>query len=76
MPAHSVVCYVLENDVSVVSNLSGQVVNVICPEYSRLTHACRLKERESGISSLVFRRVVDRVVKVRTIYCEFAKPRI
>ncbi len=75
MSASSVHCYVLGGDVSVVSDLQGNVTNVVCPEFARLTHGCLKKNRESGLIGLVVRKTLDQAVGTRSAYCEFAEPK-
>jgi hypothetical protein len=61
--------------VSVVSDLSGNVTNVVCPEFLRLNHACLKKSRESSLVGLFVKKLADVTTGTRGSYCEFARPR-
>jgi hypothetical protein len=74
MSASAVRCHVLEGDVSVISDLDGNVTNVVCPEFNRLTHNCLLKFRRMGLVGKIAANAVDAASGVtRLIGCEFAK---
>jgi hypothetical protein len=76
MSASSVHCYVLGGDVSVISDLNGNVTNVVCPEFVRITHGCLKKNRESsGFIAVVLKKVSDQAIGTRGSYCEFAEPK-
>jgi hypothetical protein len=74
MSASTVMCHVLNRNVSVVSNLEGKITNVICPEYERVTHACKLKHNVSGFFGNVMKGLTDRLIGTREKYCEFSEP--
>ena len=75
MSASTVHCHVLGGDVSVVSDLAGNVTNVVCPEFLRLNHACLKKNRESSFVGLALKKLADLTTGTRGSYCEFARPR-
>lgn len=74
-------CYVLGSEVSLVSDLNGQVKNIICPHYLRMTGTCMLRIQETAeesgggfIASLlltVAKKLADRNLGTRANYCEF-----
>lgn len=74
MSASTVKCYVLGGDVTVVSDLTGNVTNVICPEFFRLSHRCEKKTRELGTGLGLAARAADLLTGSRAIYCEFGNP--
>jgi hypothetical protein len=71
MGASTVRCHVLGDDVTVVTDLAGQVVNVICPKFSRPTYNCKKKLEDVGVLGVVVRRVVDRTTGSKVVVCEF-----
>ena len=56
------------------SDLNGNVTNVVCPMYSRMTRGC-LKKVESNPSPFVIalKKLGDQLFDVRLNYCEFIK---
>lgn len=74
MSASTCFCYVLDGDVTVVSDLSGSVTNVVCPEFFRLSHRCMKKTRDFGFWSGAAARAADLVTGSRGIFCEFGDP--
>ena len=74
MGATTVRCYVLGGDVSVVSEFDGTVVNVICPEFNRITYNCNRKTGGAGFLGQVFGRVADRTTGTKAVACEFIDP--
>jgi hypothetical protein len=74
MSAATVFCYVLNGNVSVVSDLGGQVTNVVCPHFVRLSHRCQLKDGNLGFFGGIVARASDIALGSRAIYCEFGDP--
>jgi hypothetical protein len=74
MSANSVHCHVLGGQVTVITDLAGNVTNVVCPEFSRLTHACRIKTSQQGLTGMFFAKLADRLAGTRANYCEFGNP--
>ena len=75
MPAETVYCHVLQGNVSVVSNINGQITNVICPKFYRIYYSCDLKDKDHGFISGTLARVTDRFAGTRHVYCEFTGPK-
>ena len=76
MSTNSVYCHILGSTVSVVSDLNGNVTNVICPEFNRLTHDCLIKHRGLGYIGTVVARFIDTgKAKTKAVVCEFAEAR-
>ena len=74
MSANSIYCHILGANVSVVSSLNGEVTNVICPQFSRMTHGCLLKFNEAGGSlGYAARRAADQLVDTRGAHWEFVE---
>jgi hypothetical protein len=74
MSASTVYCHVLSGNVTVVTDLDGNVTNVVCPEFYRITHACQKKRGDSGFFANVLKVVVDKATDSRVHYCEFGDP--
>ena len=75
MPASTVRCHVLDGEVTVVTDLAGNVTNVVCPQFSRMTHGCLKKNRELGIWKIMLAKGMDRATgTTRAAYCEFGNP--
>ena len=76
MSTSSVRCYVLGDDVGVVSDLNGKVTNVICPHFIRLNHMCALKAQQTdGALETAIGSILDRHAGTRTLFCEFTEPK-
>ncbi len=43
MSASQVHCFVLDGQVSIVSDLNGNVTNVVCPMFDRVDYTCQIK---------------------------------
>jgi hypothetical protein len=72
MSASTVHCYVLGDNVSVVSDLNGKVTNVVCPMYVRLTRGCLKKvEEDPSTLAVIIKKGIDHLTGSRTNYCEF-----
>ena len=69
MPAEQVYCYVVEDNVTVVTDIDGDVKNVVCPEFSRTTYRCGVKD--TGIIRGTIKMVLDQYLDTRSYYCEF-----
>ena len=74
MSATTVYCHVLQGNVTVVDDLNGNVKNVVCPQFNRVTHGCYLKSGDVGFLGNVLRKVVDKAIDTRASYCEFGDP--
>lgn len=74
MSANTVYCHVLEGNVAVVSDLTGNITNVVCPEFVCLTHGCLKKNRELGTVGMILGKALDIVTGSRAEYCEFGNP--
>lgn len=74
MSANTVYCHVLGGNVTVVSDLNGQVTNVVCPMFYRITHGCQKKNEETGLLGLIARKFADNAAGSRLAYCEFGNP--
>jgi hypothetical protein len=76
MPSSSTYCYVLDGDVGIVSDLSGNVTNVICSEFFRPTHTCWKKRHElgGGIIKGTLAKLLDQATGSRVNFCEFTGP--
>jgi hypothetical protein len=58
-------CCVLQKNVTRVTNLEGEIVSVICPEFQVSTGICRLKEHafQDGLLSELLRRVDENAIE-------------
>ena len=74
MGASTVRCHILGDDVTVVTDLAGQVVNVVCPEFHRLTYNCGRKLAGSGMLGIFLSRLADRTMGSKAVACEFIDP--
>lgn len=74
MTASTVFCYVLEGNITVVTNINGEITNIVCPHFYRLTHGCNLKNQDSGFIERVLKKMTDQALNTRSIYCEFGDP--
>ena len=74
MSTSTVYCYELVGDIAIVSSIDGQVTNVVCPKFDRLTFGCEIKTMRLGFFSAVAGRVPDRALGTRTVCCEFTDP--
>lgn len=48
MSANTVYCHILKDNVTVVTNLNGDVTNIVCPEFWRFNHGCQKKTESLG----------------------------
>ncbi len=71
MSANTVYCHILEKKISVVADLNGNVTNVICPEFNRLTHTCFMKSKDSSFMNNLLNKLSDQMIGSRYNYCEF-----
>ena len=73
MSAAQVQCHVINDQVSVVSDLAGKVTNVVCPQFDRVTFACMAKPG-TATTGLAFGigRIMDRLAGTKNSTCEFA----
>lgn len=74
MSTSTVHCHILGGNVSVVSDLNGNVTNVICPEFLRINHMCMIKMREAEGVAGGLGAILDRLAGTRTVFCEFTEP--
>jgi hypothetical protein len=74
MSTNTVYCYVLKGNVTVVSDLNGNVTNVICPKFVRVSHGCLIKSGESGFISGTLKKVADNLLGTKANSCEFTDP--
>ncbi len=74
MPANTVHCHVLNGNVTIVSDLNGNVTNVICPELRRITNGCKAKRRNAGFVGSLLGIYSDQTHGTRHAYCEFLEP--
>ncbi len=75
MSTSTVYCYVLEDNISVVSDLKGNVTNVVCPQFNRITFVCNIKKQEKGFLTQVLSRGLDKYAGTKITHCEFADPK-
>jgi hypothetical protein len=74
MSADSVRCHILEDNVTIVSDASGKVTNVVCPHFWRLTHGCQIKRDSVGFLTYFAGKVADKLTGTRAAHCEFGEP--
>lgn len=74
MSATTVFCHILGGNVTVITDLNGNVTNVVCPKFFRVTHGCEKKSEGQGFLKGVLGRVVDKAAGTRASYCEFGDP--
>jgi hypothetical protein len=74
MSANTVYCHILGDNVTVVTNLNGEVTNVVCPKFWRFNHGCRKKNDELGFIGSVLAKGADKITGSRASYCEFGDP--
>jgi hypothetical protein len=74
MAIRTVHCHVLQSNISVVTDLEGNVTRVICPVYDDATSSCGLKRSASsgGPLSTLLARVSEDTLANRTVHCDFA----
>jgi hypothetical protein len=72
MPFVSEPCSVLRANVTVITDLEGQIVRIICPEYEEVTGTCLVKRgaRAAGPLSLFLERVSEETLDSGTTRCE------
>ena len=72
MAIESVRCPVLGAHVTRVTDLEGEPVRIICPEYDEPTGICRLKKgaREGGPLSQLLERVSEEALDTKNIRCD------
>ena len=75
MATHSILCPILEEHVTVLTDLEGSTTQVICPEYEEPGEICRLKKsaREGGPLSALIERVREDALDTRSIRCIFRR---
>jgi hypothetical protein len=72
MAITSVHCPVLHTTVKRVTDLEGEVVRVICPEYDEPTEGCRLKKTayQGGPLAQLLERAEEGTLNRRTVHCD------
>ena len=65
-------CHILQGNVTQVTDLEGQVVHLICPEYVPSTRQCRIKQEGAGggPSSQMVSRAASGTLTDATTRCE------
>lgn len=74
MSTETLLCDVLDDNVSVVSDEHGKVANVVCPHFVQLTHGCMLKAKRMRPVSYMLKRIVDKIAGTRVVTCVFGDP--
>lgn len=76
MAIESTWCPVLQSDVTRVSDSSGWVAAVFCPEFDRSRHTCRMKRDafEQGAFMLLFPPSPDEPIGDLVSRCPMAQP--
>jgi len=74
MSADKVYCHILGGDVTVITDINGDVKNVVCPQFERVTHSCYKKSRNTGFLGNVLKKIADKAIDTRASYCEFGDP--
>ena len=74
MSASTVYCHILKGNVAVITDLDGQVTNVVGPKFYRITHGCDKKREGRGFLAGVLTKALDKAADTRTAYCEFGNP--
>ena len=71
MAFKSVWCPVLQNHVTCVADLEGNIVKVVCIECDERTHACRLKQAaiRGGPLSKLLMQASENTFADRTVMC-------
>lgn len=74
MPIKSVRCRVVQGNVTVVTDLEGRTVRVICPEYEDSTGACRVRKDalKGGPLSRLLSRVSEDTLDTRNVRCNLS----
>ncbi len=75
MAADTVYCYVLDGNVTVVTDMKGNVNHVVCPKFNRITNHCDAKVRKNGLLRSLFLAEFDKDLDTRVVYCEFGDPK-
>lgn len=72
MGSNTYYCHILEGQVTIISDIYGNVTRVVCPEINRATNTC-MKKYGSSIPFIttIPKRLMDESVGTRTLYCEF-----
>ena len=67
-------CCVLQSNVTRVTDLEGEVVSVICPEFEAPTGTCRLKRSafQDGLLSELLRRADENPIEHPAARCTLA----
>ena len=71
MAINSVWCPVLQTHVTCVTDLEGVIVTVICYEYDKATHTCRMKQaaQKGGPLSQLLARVSENALADGLVNC-------
>jgi hypothetical protein len=74
MAIKSVCCRVAQGNVTVVTDLEGRTVRVICPEYEYPTGACRVRKDalKGGPLSQLLEHVSEDTLDTRTVRCNLS----
>jgi hypothetical protein len=72
MGIKSVLCHVRQGQVTVVTDLEGDVTRLICPDYESATGECRLRidAMAGGPLSQLFNRLEEHTLETRATRCE------
>jgi hypothetical protein len=72
MPAVRILCPVLRDHVTRITDFEGEPTTVVCPEYEGLTKTCRLKKHtaDAGPLSQLLERVEETTLGSRGTRCD------
>lgn len=72
MSASTVYCHVLQGNITAVTDIDGNVKNIVCPPFWCLTHGCKIKRSQSSVLGIITKRLKDVKLVTRENICEFA----
>lgn len=72
MASNSHYCHVLEDQITIISDIHGNVTKIVCPEINRVTNTCMKKYGSSvPLITTIPKRLMDEMTGTRTLYCDF-----
>ena len=67
-------CPVLGDDVGLVLDENGEVINVVCPKFMRVNYNCNEKRQDVGVLGSFVGRIADITRGSKVVVCDFIDP--
>jgi len=71
MSASTVYCHILNDNITIITDMDGNVKKVACPQLNDITTTCYVKFDNQGFAKNLLARYVDVQLGTKYNYCEF-----